>query len=106
MDEVRATALLLEFAAAYANDPALVGGPVQELQAHDKEHRTSYTETLSAYLDAFGDIDGAARLLGVHANTVRYRLRQLSRFADLKLDDPSQRLALMLQLRLHKAATG
>jgi len=105
MDEVRASALLLEFASTYADDPALTGGPMQELRAYDAQHHTNYTETLSAYFDAFGDIDGAARLLGVHANTVRYRLRQLSRFADLKLDDPSQRLALMLQLRLMKAGS-
>lgn len=103
MDEVRASVLLQEFASAYADDPALVGGPVQALRDYDEQHHTNYTETLSAYLDAFGDIDGAARLLAVHANTIRYRLRQLARIADLKLADPSQRLALMLQLRLLKA---
>ena len=104
MDEVRASALLMEFAAAHADDPALTGGPIQTLRTHDEEHRTSYTETLAAYLDAFGDVDAAAAILNVHANTVRYRLRQLHKVADLRLDEPSQRLALMLQLRLHQVA--
>jgi hypothetical protein len=103
MDDVRASALLMEFASAYADDPALTGGPVELLRTYDAEHNTNYTETLSAYLDAFGDVDAAARILNVHANTVRYRLRQLHKLADLRLDDPSQRLALMLQLRLASA---
>ena len=102
MDEVRASALLLEFASAYRDDPALTGGPIQVLRAHDEQHHTNYLQTLRAYLDAFGDVDAAAAILGVHANTIRYRLRQLGKVADLKLDDPSQRLALMLQLRLLK----
>lgn len=104
MEEVRASALLLEFAQAFANDPALTGGPVRELADYDSRHHTNYTETLAAFLDAFGDVDAAAKLLGVHANTVRYRLRQLGKVANVKLDDPSQRLALMLQLRLNRAA--
>jgi len=104
MDDVRASALLMEFASAYADDPAMTGGPVQTLRSHDAEHHTNYTETLSAYLDAFGDIDVAAGALSVHANTVRYRMRQLRKLADLRLEDPSQRLALMLQLRLVGAA--
>jgi sugar diacid utilization regulator len=105
IDEVRAHALLLDFAAAYGGDPALSGGPLRTLRAHDEAHSTSYTETLCAYLDGFGDIDNAARRLRVHANTVRYRLKQLDRIVDLKLDDPSQRLALMLQLRLERVVT-
>lgn len=104
MDEVRASALLMEFAAEHADDPALTGGPIRQLLAHDEEHHTNYTHTVAAYLDAFGDVDEAARMLDVHANTVRYRLRQLHKVVDLHLDDPSHRLALMLQLRLLKAA--
>jgi hypothetical protein len=106
MDEVRATALLMEFASTYADDPALTGGPIQVLRDYDLLHHTNYTETLSAYLDAFGDMDATARLLSVHTNTVRYRMRQLRRLAELRLEDPSQRLALMLQLRLVKAGTA
>ena len=104
MDDVRATALLMDFAEAYADDPALTGGPVGTLMAHDAAHRTNYTETLEAYLDAFRDMDEAARVLNVHTNTVRYRMRQLNRMVDLRLDDPSQRLGLMLQLRLRRIA--
>ncbi len=35
-------------------------------------------ETLTAYLDTSGSIEGAGRLLFVHPNTVRYRLRRIT----------------------------
>jgi DNA-binding PucR family transcriptional regulator len=43
---------------------------------------------------------GAARLLAVHPNTCRYRLRQLQQHVGVDLDDPGERLVLWLQLRV------
>ncbi len=40
--------------------------------------RGALVETLSAYLGTGGTIEGTARLLFVHPNTVRYRLRQVA----------------------------
>jgi DNA-binding PucR family transcriptional regulator len=45
------------------------------------------TETLDAYLDCGGAIEACARVLFVHPNTVRYRLR---RIADFTGRDPTQ----------------
>jgi DNA-binding PucR family transcriptional regulator len=97
---VQASALLLDFADAHRAEPALTNGPITALQEHDRVHRTAYLPTLRAYLDAFGDVDAAARALGVHVNTVRYRLRRLRSVAPIAIDDPTERLAIMLQLRL------
>lgn len=41
----------------------------------------------------------AAKLLAVHPNTCRYRLRQAQRHLGIDLDDPDERLVLWLQLR-------
>ena len=41
---------------------------------HDEQLR----DTIAAYLHAEGSLPGAAALLGLHANTVAYRLRQLA----------------------------
>jgi DNA-binding PucR family transcriptional regulator len=98
--DVQASALLLDFADAHRAEPALTNGPVTSLQEHDRVHRTAYLPTLRAYLDAFGDVDAAARALGVHVNTVRYRLRRLRSVAPIAIDDPTERLAIMLQMRL------
>ena len=96
--EVQAAAILLRFAEAHADDPVINAGALGELRAHDAGHGTGYLVTLRAYLDAFGDVEKAAGRLGVHPNTVRYRLRRVAQVAHVDLDNPTERLALMLQL--------
>ena len=73
-------------------------GPVAELRAHDKTHGTRYAPTLRAWLEAQGDLAGAGRALGVHENTVRYRLRKMAELTQLDLDDARKRLAMMIEL--------
>jgi DNA-binding PucR family transcriptional regulator len=82
------------------SDESLLEGPLRVLVEHDAEHRTSYVETLRAYLDAFGDVAAAAASIAVHQNTFRYRLRRLAEIADLDLSDPTARLVLHLQLHV------
>jgi DNA-binding PucR family transcriptional regulator len=60
--------------------------------------RSTLVETLAAYFGEGGSIEGAARRLFVHPNTVRYRLRQVS---DLTHLAPTEaRGALTLQIAL------
>lgn len=73
-------------------------GPVAELRAHDQAHGTQYAGTLRAWLEAQGDLAGAGRALGVHENTVRYRLRKMIDLTQLDLADPRKRLAMMIEL--------
>ena len=100
LGDVRSSALLLRFADACADDPALKSGPIGRLRRHDLDRKTSYIPTLRAYLDSFGDAEEAARRLEVHPNTVRYRLRQLQSVLGVDLADPAERLVLMLELQL------
>ncbi|MFO7166200.1 MAG: helix-turn-helix domain-containing protein [Mycolicibacterium hassiacum] len=73
-------------------------GPVAELRRHDAEHGTEYVATLRAWLEAMGDIAAAGHRLGVHENTVRYRLRKMAELTELRLDDPDKRLAMMIEI--------
>ncbi|MGW3470855.1 PucR family transcriptional regulator [Saccharopolyspora sp. NPDC000995] len=73
-------------------------GPVVELRRHDCEHGTSYVETLRAWLECQGDLGAAAARLGVHPNTVRYRMRKMAELTPLVLDDPDVRLAMIIAL--------
>ncbi|MFD6095098.1 PucR family transcriptional regulator [Nocardiopsis flavescens] len=72
--------------------------PVAVLARHDADHGTGYTRTLRAWLYAHGDPAAAAELLGVHPNTVRYRLRRLRGVVDLRLHEPQARVALTVAL--------
>jgi hypothetical protein len=73
-------------------------GPVAELRRHDHANATECVATLQAWLEAQGDPAEAGERLGVHANTVRYRLRKMAEIANLQLDDAKKRLAMMIQL--------
>ena len=61
-------------------------------------------DTLTAYLEASGSIEGAARALFVHPNTVRYRLRRVAEVTGLAPTDPRGAFALRLALALGRLA--
>ena len=73
-------------------------GPVAELRRHDEANATEYVATLQAWLEAQGDPAEAGERLGVHENTIRYRLRKMAEIANLQLDDAKKRLAMMIEL--------
>lgn len=73
-------------------------GPVAELRRHDQTNATEYVATLRAWLEAQGDPAEAGERLGVHENTVRYRLRKMAEITTLPLDDAKKRLAMMIEL--------
>jgi hypothetical protein len=62
--------------------------------------RARLTETLRAWLDRPGQVQAVAAELGVHPQTVRYRLRQLRDLFGTRLEDPEARFELALALRV------
>jgi hypothetical protein len=61
--------------------------------------RARLTETLKAWLDRPGQVQAVAAELGVHPQTVRYRLKQLRDLFGDRLEDPEARFELGLALR-------
>lgn len=100
IEDVRAYALLLELLEVAGEHPGWLVGKVQTLLEHDRDHGTGYAETLRAYLECWGDVAATARALGLHANTLRYRVRRLEQLSGLDLADPDERLVAELQVRL------
>jgi PucR C-terminal helix-turn-helix domain len=62
--------------------------------------RARLTETLRAWLDRPGQVQAVAAELGVHPQTVRYRVRQLRDLFGARLEDPEARFELALALRV------
>ncbi|HEX7356035.1 MAG TPA: helix-turn-helix domain-containing protein [Mycobacteriales bacterium] len=62
--------------------------------------RDRLLETLSAWLRHAGERANAAEALHIHPQTVRYRLGRLRELLGDVVDDPDQRLSLMVALRL------
>lgn len=61
--------------------------------------RRRMEETALAYVQHQGNASAMARMLGVHAQTARYRLRRLRELLGDSLDDPDARFELELALR-------
>ena len=62
--------------------------------------RGTLVETLSAWFASGGSIEGAARALFVHPNTVRYRLRQVAELTGLSASHPRDAFTLEIALVL------
>ena len=100
-----------EFARAEEHLPALViaadptlGAELAEqrlapLQTLAEGPRARLTETLRAWLDRPGQVQAVAAELGVHPQTVRYRVKQLRELFGDRLEDPEARFELGLALR-------
>lgn len=69
------------------------------LANRSERSRARLRETLAIWLDHQGNVPGTARALGVHPQTVRYRLEQLREAFGADLDDPAARFELSLAVR-------
>ena len=96
VDDIRVQSILLELGDVVAGRPDLALPALGVLARHDREHAKPYVETLRAMALSSWDISAAARDLGVHANTLRYRLKRIEEISGLKLDNASDRLVLSL----------
>ncbi|MEU9174091.1 helix-turn-helix domain-containing protein [Streptomyces sp. NPDC048420] len=100
IDEVRPRVTLLRLAEVLGERRELSAGSWRRVVAYDAAHGTDYARTLVCWLDSGSDVAGAAKLLAVHPNTCRYRLKQVRQHIGIDLDDPDERLVLWLQLRV------
>lgn len=68
------------------------------LDEFDQEHGSDLLGTLSAYIQANGDLVKASKMLYQHANTVRYRVAKIKSLLDI--DTPSSYLELYVFIKL------
>lgn len=71
-------------------------GPLAD---HDRRRGGELLETLRAYLET-GEQQAAAKRLGIHPNTLRYRLDRITEIVDCDLSDAETRLNLAVALRV------
>lgn len=103
IEEARLPALLARFSEAATTEKELYEPKLQPLVDSDRGGRTAYIQALTAYFEAFGDYTAAAARLHINPNTLRYRLRKAQEVSGIRLDDPDERLALMLLVRMQRS---
>ncbi|MBO9532483.1 MAG: helix-turn-helix domain-containing protein [Solirubrobacteraceae bacterium] len=79
---------------------------IAPLRAESDGSRMRLLQTLEAVLDAGGNHGTAAHELGIHVQTVRYRLGRLRELLGPLLDDPKRRFELHVALRARRVAMG
>jgi hypothetical protein len=97
-EEVQSRVALRELARSIEGAEHLGRGPIPRLLASGSKQDAALVATVRAYLDTGGDVGRAAALLGVHRNTVRYRVSRFEAITGLALDDPAARLVAQVQL--------
>ncbi|OBC02658.1 hypothetical protein A5788_12455 [Gordonia sp. 852002-50816_SCH5313054-c] len=80
--------------------------PLQVLRDHDAEHGTQFIATVSASLLHPGNLAEASRTLGIHANSMRYRLQRINALASLDLQSATARLRAALALLVWHESLG
>jgi hypothetical protein len=97
--QVRSRVLVTHVADAIQRLPRLRHPGVEAMLEHDRSHRTEFAPSVRAWLDAASDVGSAANSLGVHGNTLRYRLRRAEALFGFSLQNPDDRLAVWVHLR-------
>lgn len=98
LSQVHVRSTLLEIGDVLAARPDLRLPSLDRLARHDREHGKAYVETLRVLARASWDVPAAAAALGLHSNSLRYRMKRIEAIGGLLLDDPQHRLVLSLQL--------
>ncbi|MHB8452606.1 MAG: PucR family transcriptional regulator [Mycobacteriales bacterium] len=81
------------------------GNPLAALRDYDRRRATRLEETLQVWLACDSDTAAAATRLGVHPNTLRYRVSRAEGLLGLSTADRRARLALELMLDCPPAST-
>ncbi|HEX4699994.1 MAG TPA: helix-turn-helix domain-containing protein [Actinomycetes bacterium] len=89
---------------ALAGDPLARERLVLEVYRPLQSTGTALVETVSAFLEQTSSLEATARVLFVHPNTVRYRLRRVTEVSGYAPSDPRQALTLRVALALGRLA--
>ncbi len=89
---------------ALDGDGEAIARLVDDVHARLVAEDSSLVETLAAYLERSGSLEGAARELFVHPNTVRYRLRRVADITGLTPTVPRDAWSLRLALAYGRLA--
>ena len=76
------------------------------LVAYDAQHSADLVRTLRVYLEQNQNGASTAKLLFVHYNTLRYRIKRIKDILDADIENPRQRLAIEVALQILPMVNG
>ncbi len=80
---------------------AFAAATLEILTAYERTSTIDLRESVRVWLAHHGQFEPAARTLGIHRHTLRYRVRKAAQLLGRDLDDPSVRMDLWFALSVH-----
>lgn len=71
-----------------------------ELIDYDRDNNSELIKSLFAYLSSGNDLAVAASKIGIHRNSMNYRIRKIEEVLNIKVDDPHLTFSLYLSLKI------
>jgi len=78
---------------------------IDKLATEERAARAQLLQTLEVYLDCGNNASETSRLLGIHRNTLTYRLKQIEAYCDVSLARPEVRLNLQIAIKAYHLQT-
>ncbi|MFP8903454.1 PucR family transcriptional regulator [Streptomyces atacamensis] len=97
---------LLALLARPSGSPSAAGAPDPSVRALLEPAHREMARTAEAFLDCAGQAGRTAALLGVHRQTLYYRLSRVEQLTGLDLDDGEDRLLLHMALKTARLLRG
>jgi purine catabolism regulator len=85
---------------------AISRGLLDPLADYDRRHNGDLVATIRAFLEHNGNWEAAARALGVHRHTLRYRIRRVAELTGRDLDRAGDRVEFWLALQAADVLKG
>ncbi len=76
-----------------------VVGPLAD---YDRQHNSSFTQTMQSFFEHHGNVSQTAEALFIHRNTLLYRLDRIKELTGQDIDNADMRLAMHLALKLYQ----
>ena len=73
---------------------------IKTILQYDEEYHTNYLEDLYAYLSVDMNINRTAELLGIHRNTVKYRIGKLEELFRINFHNPDEVFSMKFTFRI------
>jgi purine catabolism regulator len=88
----------------HVTDPAELSGFIDQvlgrLLEYDQRHSSDFLRTLGTFLSLNGNVQGTARELSLHVNSVTYRLQRIQAITGLDLEQSEDRLLAQVALKI------
>ncbi len=101
---------LLEFLLTKAGEALppelLCSRKLMALRQYDEENHTELYRTLKIFLELERNVLQTAKTLFVHRSTLFYRLERIRKIAGLDLENPKERLTLLISFQILEAGTA